>query len=130
MTHGERLDPRICTEETGQLELIAAETFQGAVQRHRISYEYDDFGNLALQNVETMERGRVVLSQEGYFYDNLHRLIRSERSIGGVQQSPISYTYDAIGNLTSKSDYGTGYTYGDTSKRFNNAGPNQWGQSN
>ncbi|TQV87009.1 fibronectin type III domain-containing protein [Aliikangiella coralliicola] len=112
------------TPETGQMTEVYTHTTNSGNQRHRIEYVYDGFGNLKTQDVETMQGSNVVTSIETYQYDDLHRLTQSSLSIGGAAQTPINYTYDAVGNLTSKDDYGSGYVYGDLAKSNGKAGPN------
>ncbi|WP_261627258.1 hypothetical protein, partial [Pseudoalteromonas holothuriae] len=46
---------------------------------------------------------------ESYVYDGLHRL--TSNKIDTI--TTISYDYDAVGNLTSKSDYASEYNYSD-----------------
>ncbi|WP_333609223.1 hypothetical protein, partial [Arsukibacterium sp.] len=60
---------------------------------------------------------------EAFTYDNLHRLKSSVRSFNGITYSepPIYYQYNAIGNLTQKSDYASVLNYGNSSR---NAGGN------
>jgi RHS repeat-associated protein len=111
------------THETGQMESVHTDTNVGGSQRHRIDYEYDDFGNLALQKVENIRNGSVILSSESYDYDDLHRLINSSQDIDGAI-SNIGYVYDAVGNILSKGDFGNGFVYGDLSRATDNAGPN------
>ncbi len=111
------------THETGQMESVHTDTNVGGSQRHRIDYEYDDFGNLALQKVENIRNGSVILSSESYDYDDLHRLINSSQDIDGAI-SNIGYVYDAVGNILSKGDFGNGFVYGDISRATDNAGPN------
>ncbi|MEI8646149.1 SpvB/TcaC N-terminal domain-containing protein [Pseudoalteromonas sp. Hal040] len=74
-----------------------------------ISYQsYDGFGNLKQVDVSTGNMG-IDLHQftETYDYDNLHRLERNY--VDGHEVT--NYSYDAIGNLLSKSDYATQYDY-------------------
>ncbi|WP_444997551.1 FG-GAP-like repeat-containing protein [Aliikangiella sp. IMCC44359] len=87
---------------------------------------YDGYGNLTyLQNLE-------IGQQEGFVYDNLHRLTQSNRSWDNytpvTQHETINYGYDGVGNLTYKSDFSVqaanAYQYGDISKSSGNAGPN------
>ena len=71
------------------------------------SYSHDLFGNL-IQQIRTASIGT---STEDFEYDHQHRLRNSTRTgIGGFHS--ISYSYDELGNLTSKSDYGNSYSYG------------------
>ena len=111
------------TPETGQMESVHTDTSVGGTQRHRIDYEYDDFGNIALQLVENIRSGSVIASSESYVYDDLHRLTTASQDIDGVNTS-ISYAYDAVGNITSKGDFGSGFAYGDINRGTDNAGPN------
>jgi RHS repeat-associated protein len=68
------------------------------------------FGNVAKQSLNTNQ------SVEDYEYDALQRLIEASRT--GLASGTVNYTYDAIGNITSKSDFSTstagayGYTGG------------------
>lgn len=116
-------ETREYTPETGQMSLVLAETDATSSQRHRIAYEYDDFGNLERQLVENIRSGSVIESDETYLYDDLHRLTLSSQVIDGVSSS-VSYVYDAVGNITSKGDFGSGFVYGDISRATDNAGPN------
>ncbi|MGB0496645.1 MAG: RHS repeat domain-containing protein, partial [Kangiellaceae bacterium] len=119
------------TYETGQMESIETDTAVGGNQRHRINYEYDDFGNLLKQTVENLDSDlNIITSIEDYVYDDLHRLTDSIQTIdqfavaGNTINSTISYSYDAVGNILSKDDYGHGFVYGDINRATRNAGPN------
>ena len=90
---------------TGQMKLITVSNGGGNV--HDLYYEYDTFGNLDYQR--TTYAG--ALSTENFVYDDLHRLTQSRRSINGVATPDINYSFDASGNLTSKSDYASLYNY-------------------
>ncbi|MBV1909340.1 MAG: VCBS repeat-containing protein [Kangiellaceae bacterium] len=110
-------------EETGQMLLVRTEA-SGNLQRHRIAYEYNDFGNLKLQQVEEMlGDGSVVTYDEDYEYDDLHRLTMSHRVINGIEDT-LNYDYDAVGNINIKDDFSTDFTYGDIARSNGNAGPN------
>ncbi|WP_275540767.1 hypothetical protein, partial [Pseudidiomarina taiwanensis] len=108
---------------SGQLDMIGVVT-QAGVNVHDIAYTYGNFGNLAQQTV-TYDNG-AKSSIETYSYDALHRLTQSTRSFNGISHSEpaITYSYDAVGNLTSKSDFASLYVYGDASRSDANAGPN------
>jgi len=69
-----------------------------------MSYTYDSFGNLHTQQ---RSAGSNV-NTETYAYDALQRLTNATRAVG----APVSYSYSASGNITSKSDNGGTYTYG------------------
>ena len=121
--NGEIIETRKYSEITGQMELVKAETLS-QMQRHRIAYEYDNFGNLALQNVEEMLSDLSVnVFDETYRYDDLHRLIESKRTASGAEDI-LNYDYDAVGNITVKDDFSTNFTYGNLARNNGNAGPN------
>jgi len=81
---------------------------------HDITYDqFDDFGNIKEQN------NNIHHSKESFVYDDLHRLTSSTKTISATSAS-IHYDYDAVGNITQKSDYANSYYYNGTS----NAGPN------
>ncbi|MEP2302183.1 MAG: SpvB/TcaC N-terminal domain-containing protein [Kangiellaceae bacterium] len=121
--NGQIIETRKYSEITGQMELVKAETLS-QMQRHRIAYEYDDFGNLALQNVEEMLSDfSVNVFDETYRYDNLHRLVESKRTASGAEDI-LNYNYDAVGNITVKDDFSTNFTYGNLARNNGNAGPN------
>lgn len=85
-----------------------------------LRYGYDDpFGNLTRR--EDVAKGVT----EVFTYDALHRLDTASRTWSdGRPAVNVDYDYDAIGNLTLKSDYGLGYQYGDASRSTGgNAGP-------
>ena len=86
---------------------------------HYLAYYYGRFGNLDSQTMESNNGAMSVT--ESYSYDDLHRLTGSSLSSGGS----ISYSYDATGNLTQKSDYASSMSYGSSGKsNTGNAGPN------
>jgi RHS repeat-associated protein len=87
------------------------------------TYLYDRFLNLALQtkNITRLQR------EERFTYDELQRLTSAGRCTGagcmpGTGETD-SYTYDDLGNLTSKSDYATSYLYGSSTRAIGLAGP-------
>lgn len=73
-----------------------------------LSYQWDNAGNL------TQRRDERYSLQEDFGYDALNRLTQ----VDCTNATRITVTYDALGNITSRSDVGT-YTYAKT----NNAGP-------
>lgn len=83
-----------------------------------LSYTYDAVGNI-IQIIDASETDSAKTTD--YTYDDLYRLISatitappSEGGDEGVVET-LTYTYNILGNLTSRSDFGT-YTYaGDTS---------------
>lgn len=77
---------------------LVSQIHTGAIQDLR--FGFDSVGNLIRR-----EDARVGVT-ENFQYDNLNRLIRSQV----VGQDPITVTYNALGNIVSRSDVGT-YTY-------------------
>lgn len=87
-----------------------AEPVPGTVLQD-LSYTYDAVGNIT-QIVDTSETDTAKTTD--YNYDDLYRLTTATVT-GAVDSNneTITYTYDAIGNITSRSDFGT-YTYDGT----------------
>ncbi|MEH8019543.1 hypothetical protein MN202_20095, partial [Rheinheimera muenzenbergensis] len=102
---------------TGWVQSLEARV--GGVAVHELNYtNYDNFGNL-----RGYSNGATGVN-ESYIYDNLHRLESQTTSAAGVSAA-VSFTYDAVGNLLSKSDYGNNYQYGNRAKNLGgNAGAN------
>lgn len=71
-----------------------------------LQYTYDQVGN-----VLTRADGPTART-ETFGYDGLDRLLTHTLSISGTAQATVSVSYDAQGNITSKSDAATTYTYG------------------
>lgn len=92
------------TSRVGTLPFLIGDT--KTVQNY--TYTYDAVGNIA-SIADTSELDTRKTMQ--YFYDDLHRLTiaRSSDAADG-QNYEQSYSYDAIGNITYKSDVGT-YQY-------------------
>ncbi|HVA55040.1 MAG TPA: RHS repeat-associated core domain-containing protein [Gammaproteobacteria bacterium] len=74
-----------------------------------LTYQWDHLGNL-ISRADNLNSGNV---SESFQYDLLNRLTSAQVTNGNGVQQPVSYTYDALGDITSKSDTGT-YTYGGT----------------
>lgn len=83
-----------------------------------LAYTYDPSGNITrIADTSELNTAKVV----DYGYDDLHRLISAQTVPGpndpqepvgdGSESDNQTYSYDAIGNIISKSDVGT-YTYG------------------
>ncbi|MEW5789796.1 MAG: RHS repeat-associated core domain-containing protein [Pseudomonadota bacterium] len=89
---------RAYNAQNGRLTSILANGPNGAVQNQ--SYVYDSIGLL------TSRSDGVQGSSESFGYDTLNRLTSTTKS-----GATVSVTYDAIGNITNKSDVGD-YTYG------------------
>uniref|UniRef100_UPI000FCA820E SpvB/TcaC N-terminal domain-containing protein n=1 Tax=Pseudidiomarina mangrovi TaxID=2487133 RepID=UPI000FCA820E len=118
MNHGTLYENRTYDQVSGQLKRVRATSAMGN-ELHDIDYTYASFGNLASQTVYSNNGASV--STESYNYDDLHRLTYSNLSSG----PSISYSYDATGNLTQKSDYASSMSYGSAGKtNSGNAGPN------
>ncbi|MEZ9821915.1 RHS repeat domain-containing protein [Shewanella sp. 10N.286.45.A1] len=76
--------------------------------------DYDEYGNLLTQ------LDNLSGTLETFDYDNLQRLTDNTLYHEGNLVQHIDYEYDALGNLTRKSDYANSYRYSQTG----NAGPN------
>ncbi|MEM5511234.1 SpvB/TcaC N-terminal domain-containing protein [Pseudoalteromonas sp. AS71] len=68
---------------------------------------YDGFGNLKAVDITSGSIGNQHSFSESYSYDALHRL--ESNAVNGI--TTIDYSYDAVGNLLSKSDYASQYDY-------------------
>ncbi|MBG22048.1 MAG: hypothetical protein CMF22_01130, partial [Idiomarinaceae bacterium] len=116
--NGTLFESRTYDQVSGQLKQVSAASAVGN-ELHYLAYYYGRFGNLDSQTMESNNGAMSVT--ESYSYDDLHRLTGSSLSSGGS----ISYSYDATGNLTQKSDYASSMTYGSSGKsNAGNAGPN------
>jgi len=88
---------------TSRLRVTTATGPQGNVEA--LSYDYDTVGNLKARN------DFVTGLNTSYGYDALNRLSTENRSGAGVPSAQsIVWTYNDIGNITSRSDVGT-YAY-------------------
>lgn len=92
----------------GQVETIQSGP-AGALQDY--SYTFDTAGNLYSR---ASNRGSENIS-EGFTYDNLHRLRTATTTGLASGNRVVNYDYDALGNITTKSDVSVtnGYQYGD-----------------
>ncbi|TDR23746.1 SpvB/TcaC N-terminal domain-containing protein [Marinicella litoralis] len=93
---------------TGQVASINHLTSSG--NDLQLTYQYDPWGNLNHRQHDSNDS----TATEVLIYDRLHRLTSTQ--IGS--QSPTTYGYDALGNLTRKSDYSyhnnaNAYVYGE-----------------
>jgi len=99
----------------------------GGTNVHCTDYLYDQFINLAQQSrhfypvsggvVQTS--GSQVIASETYQYDELQRLLGESRGYTNLTPSSAlseTYSYDDICNITSKSDFGGAYSYGNASR--------------
>jgi RHS repeat-associated protein len=99
--------------ESGYVENIQS-TNSSAVSLQNLHYDWQELGNLAdrhdlRQNVS-----------ETFGYDTLNRVTSAQVTNGNGVQPSVGYTYDALGNITTKSDVSaSAYVYGGVT----NAGP-------
>ncbi|NVJ65334.1 MAG: VCBS repeat-containing protein [Gammaproteobacteria bacterium] len=123
---GSLTEQRFYWPESGQMRNITVSTTNGDSPLHKLWYDYSAFGNLAWQEQWYKNGAQWLSSREDYQYDNLHRLRHSYRTFDGSHtESPIDYDYDAVGNLTLKTDYAATLSYGNNGKSLGgNAGPN------
>lgn len=97
--------------QTGQMWSI--DVTKAGENRHHLRYFYDGFGNM--HHRETTHG--VDRAAESFLYDKLHRVTKSTRQfmpavvIGSNPDEVIDYGFDAVGNLTKKTDYATSYVY-------------------
>ena len=95
-------------------QMLSSKVQFGAQVLHHLGYtDYDSYGNLRTQ--ENYAPDFTHTSTDTFKYDALHRLIYSDYSVGGSLPKEIHYGYDAVGNITKKSDYSlntaNAYTY-------------------
>ena len=72
----------------------------------------DVYGFNAIARLESREDQRLNIS-ETFTYDGLNRLKKTRTVLDDGSINEVTLTYDAIGNIKSKSDVGA-YTYGET----------------
>ena len=92
-------------QQTGRVEGLSIWD-QSSVKRSDYQFRYDRIGNLISRTHSRLFK--PTLTETGS-YDALNRLLGS--SISGVTNYAVSATYDALGNLQSRSDVGS-YLYG------------------
>jgi RHS repeat-associated protein len=108
---------------TGQVAEIR--NYSGTGTEHEtLSYEYDPWGNIQQQKLDRNNNTGTDLATEIFSYDKLHRL--KTAAVNGLVKT---YDYDSLGNITQKSDFSLGYTYGitgtnNTTCSSTSAGPN------
>jgi RHS repeat-associated protein len=72
---------------------------------HSLHYDsYDSYGNLTTASNGAINGDNIMIANETFTYDNLHRL-ESAQITAGSSSAIINYGYDAAGNFTHKSDY-------------------------
>jgi RHS repeat-associated protein len=84
-------------------------TLSGGSKVQDLTYTYDPNGNITkIVDASSTNSAKTV----DYTYDDLNRLLSTTASNVAAGQQPYiqTYTYDAIGNITYKSDQGT-YSY-------------------
>ena len=108
----------------------------------QVDYHYDHFLNVARQDKQFLQRDPTTkallfsgcqpvgaTASETYSYDELQRLLGASRTWTGMTPSASTvaadaYTYDDLGNINSKSDYGDAYAYGSSARALpSKAGP-------
>ena len=87
---------------TGRIADTTSATMLGS-ERQALGYSWDVLGNLTTRTDTTGARNLT----ETFEYDNLNRLTSSQVGTGTAQ----TVSYDALGNITNKSDVGN-YSYG------------------
>jgi len=78
---------------------------KGSSVLHQMAFGWDIIGNLAER--QDLRRGLA----EAFTYDNLNRLKTAQVRVNGTVTGTDSFSYDALGNILSKTGVGT-YTYG------------------
>lgn len=106
-------------ESTGQV--LSLEHKHNGIARRRHDYRHDVFGNLTERRLNSWLGSQAPT--ERFTYDKLHRMTAAIRP--APLNVSVTYGYDAVGNLMSKSDFGSAYLYGNATKTAGgNAGPN------
>ncbi len=92
-----------------------SQTNVDAAATMKLGYTMDAFGNLK-SSVNIGKRPSGVVNDvrsETFNYDKLHRMISAQRN----GQTAVTYSYTAVGNLLSKSDFGSNYQYTDAAHK-------------
>jgi RHS repeat-associated protein len=100
VTTTEKLDP------AGRLSDTISTTAGGTVRQH-LAYSYARSSTGKQQELVSSEADTVLANTTSYLYDPLDRLLSATKSAGGA----FSYTYDAAGNILTK-------TVGSTTTRY------------
>ncbi|MCD9461084.1 fibronectin type III domain-containing protein, partial [Marinibactrum halimedae] len=113
---------------SGHGQMLETRVSRGNVDVHHWLYpatDHDSYGNLLVQYNRSEWTGALgvasgeVNAQETFVYDRLHRLSSAQLLADG-DTTRMELRYDAVGNITQKSDYASNYEYA----RSNGAGPN------
>ncbi len=83
---------------TGWLNSIHSDVGVGTGLQN-LSYGYDNVGNVALR-----QDSSPANLTENFYYDNLHRLDHSTLNKGSGATTNLQMHYDAMGNITHRSD--------------------------
>lgn len=111
---------------SGRLKWLHAESPNAILQD--LSYDYDKIGNVKSRSTHN-DMGAAV---ETFRYDNMQRLLSADVSVGGQITFSRSQSFDAQGNMLSKSDAGGAYSYGKppSCNGYSNSGPHAVSQAN
>ncbi|MDM3872664.1 SpvB/TcaC N-terminal domain-containing protein, partial [Porticoccus sp. W117] len=103
-TRGDNVNiTRVYDPQTGRIDTIDASHHITGAEVQDLEYQWDTIGNLQWRDEKSGNKNL----RENFLYDGLNRLT----SYQVVGQAAKTVQYDALGNITYKSDVGT-YTYG------------------
>lgn len=108
--YGELMDVTSSYEaDTGYLAWLAGS--DGTTTYQNYDLDWDEVGNLNYRRNMTGTTGgsgtAITNENETFVYDGMNRL-----KTNSVNGTTVTLAYNPIGNITSKSDFGGGYTYG------------------
>lgn|GEM_PF-3646619 len=93
------IDTRLYNIYTDRMDTRMLESGSALLQE---GYQFDVLGNVT-KRIQYWDNGGF---QEDFGYDGLNRLISSQ--VEGINTNPLSYSYDAAGNLQGKAGVGSG----------------------
>ncbi|MBP6860078.1 MAG: VCBS repeat-containing protein [Candidatus Pacebacteria bacterium] len=98
-------------DATKGYRLTKKQVTKGAAKLQDIAYEYDNVGNITKLTDTSPTASKKTVA---YTYDDLYRLKSATATAVAASTTPymLTYSYDAIGNLTNKE--GVAYTYDGT----------------
>ena len=106
---------RVFDAKTGRIRSITGEDVLGRAGWQALTYEWDLVGNLTVRGETSV--GKSL--KETFAYDTLNRLVQAQvteetgETTPPVLRAAQTVRYDALGNITNKSDVGTAdYVYG------------------